>query len=97
MKKIEPNKQTNKEKQKDLSQKLNMFDRLPDECYTCEAPFDRKNKQQVQSWFVVVKNAEQSVRIYCPECWDKAQKSLQKLIDDFNKGKELYVSKESDV
>lgn len=97
MKKINPNKKTNKEKQKDLSQKLNMFDRLPDECYACEAPFDRKNKQQVQSWFVVVKNAEQSVKVYCPECWDKSQKSLQKLIDDFNKGKEPYVSKESDV
>jgi hypothetical protein len=50
-----------------------MFDRLPDHCYTCEAPFDRKNKQQVQSWFVVVKNAEQSVKVYCPQCWDKAK------------------------
>ena len=57
MKKIEPNKQTHKQQKKDLSQKLNMFDRLPENCLTCASPFDRKNKEQVQSWFVVVKNA----------------------------------------
>lgn len=73
MKKINPNKKTNKQKQKDLSQKLNMFDRLPENCLTCAAAFDRKNKEQVQSWFVVVKNAEKKVRLYCPDCWHKAQ------------------------
>lgn len=50
-----------------------MFDRLPDFCLTCNEPFDKKNKQQVQSWFVVVKNEEKKVRLYCPECWSKAQ------------------------
>jgi hypothetical protein len=97
MKKIEPNRQTHKEQKKDLNQKLNMFDRLPDQCYTCETAFDRKNKQQVQSWFVVVKNAEQTVKVYCPECWDKAQKSLQKMITNFNKGKENDVSEKSNL
>lgn len=50
-----------------------MFDRLPEFCLTCNAPFDKKNKQQVQSWFVVVKNEEKKVRLYCPECWKMAQ------------------------
>jgi hypothetical protein len=41
------------------------------------APFDRKNKQQVQTWFVTVRNAEKLVRIYCPECWGKATKVVE--------------------
>ena len=61
-----------KSTQKDLKQKLNMFDRIPDKCLTCNKDFDKKDKQQVQTWFVVVKNAENSVKIYCPECWNKA-------------------------
>lgn len=77
MKPIKQNTKSNKDKQKDLKQKLNMFDRLPDHCLTCNSPFDRKNKEQVQSWFVVVKNAEQSVKIYCPECWNKATKVVE--------------------
>lgn len=61
-----------KSTQKDLKQKLNMFDRIPDKCLTCNKDFDKKDKQQVQTWFVVVKNAEQTVNLYCPECWNKA-------------------------
>ncbi len=87
MKKIETNKQSHKEKEKDLSQKINMFDRLPENCYNCEADFDRKNKEQVQSWFVVVKNKEQSVKVYCPPCWEKAQKALQEIVEHYTKGK----------
>lgn len=88
MKKINLNKKTNKEKSKDLKQKLNMFDRLPDHCLTCDEPFDKKNREQAQSWFVVVKNSEQSVKIYCPECWDEATK----LIKDLNGGKDVSES-----
>lgn len=77
MKPIKEKTKSHKDKQKDLKQKLNMFDRLPDCCLTCQKAFDRKNREQVQSWFVVVKNAEQSVKIYCPECWNKAIKVVE--------------------
>ena len=53
MKPIKQNTKSNKDKQKDLKQKLNMFDRLPDHCLTCNSAFDRKNKEQVQSWFEI--------------------------------------------
>ena len=39
------------------------------------------NKEQVQSWFVVVKNEENKVRLYCPDCWQKAKD----LVEDFRK------------
>lgn len=84
MKPIKDKPKSHKDKEKDLKQKLNMFDRLPECCLTCNSPFDRKNREQVQSWFVVVKNAEQSVKIYCPECWEKATK----LVEDFYGNKE---------
>lgn len=77
MKPIKPQSKSYKDKEKDLKQKLNMFDRIPDNCLTCNKPFNRKDKQQVQSWFVVVKNEEQSVKIYCPECWNKAIKVVE--------------------
>lgn len=81
MKSIKKNKKTHKQTQRDLKQKMNMFDRLPENCLTCLEPFDRKNKEQVQSWFVVVKNEENKVRLYCPDCWQKAKD----IVEDFRK------------
>ena len=84
MKPIKKQNKSEKDKQKDLSQKLNMFDRLPDHCLTCNSPFDRKNREQVQSWFVVVKNAENKVNLYCPECWEKATKLVEEYYGEKN-------------
>lgn len=77
MKSIKKITRSAKDTQKDLKQKLNMFDRIPDHCLTCNREFDRKDKEQVRTWFVVVKNEEQSVKIYCPECWNKATKLVE--------------------
>lgn len=79
MKPIKDKPKSHKDKEKDLKQKLNMFDRLPEQCLTCHKPFDRKNKEQVQSWFVVVKSESQTVNLYCPDCWTKATK----LVEDY--------------
>ena len=46
----------------------------------CMKPFDKKNKEQVQSWNVVVREKEKIVRVYCPTCWGKAKQ----LIDEMN-------------
>lgn len=81
MKQIKQNKKTHKQTQRDLKQKMNMFDRLPENCLTCLEPFDRKNKEQVQSWFVVVRNKENKVHLYCPTCMEKAKE----IIEDFKK------------
>ena len=81
MKQIKTKKKSHKQTQRDLKQKMNMFDRLPENCLTCLEPFDRKNKEQVQSWFVVVKNEENKVRLYCPDCWQKAKD----IVEDFRK------------
>jgi len=61
-----------KQAQKELSKKLNMFDRLPDECSACLEPFDKKDREMVTTWNVVVKSQQNLVRLYCPSCWKKA-------------------------
>lgn len=70
-----------KEAEKELSQKVGMFDRMPDVCTSCTAPFDKKDREMVQSWFVVVKEKEKKVNLYCPPCWEKAQN----ILEDFRK------------
>ena len=79
VRKVKPKK--NKKAEKDLKKKLGLFDQLPEECLACEEPFDRKNREQVMSWNVVVKRDPDVVRLYCPECWQKAVS----VVEDFDK------------
>ena len=66
-------KKAHKQIQKDIKQKIGLFDRMPDECLACEKPFDKKDRDQVMSWNVVVKRDPDVVRLYCPNCWETAQ------------------------
>ena len=58
-----------------------MFDLLPDQCSACLAPYDKKDKQMVMTWNVVVREKKKSVRLYCPDCWDTAQRIIQDVRD----------------
>jgi len=64
-------KKVGKENSQKLAEKIFQFDQLPDECLACLKPFDKKNKEMVMTWNVVVRD-EDTVRLYCPECWDTA-------------------------
>ena len=66
-----------KKAEKDLNKKIGLFNKLGDKCLVCEDPFDKANKEQVQSWFVVVREEQQKVNLYCPECWGTAQKVIE--------------------
>lgn len=66
-----------KGKQKDVGGIMDMFDKLPDRCMTCDKPYDKKDKKMVATWNVVVRNKEEKVNLYCPECWAKAQKIIK--------------------
>ena len=68
-----------KKAEKDLQEKMNMFDQLPDACDACEKAFDKKDKSMVQSWNVVVREAEDIVRLYCPGCWNMATKLIKEV------------------
>jgi len=77
--KLKRNKQ--KKAKKELATKVALFGKLNDACMTCEKPFDKKDKKQVASWSVVVREKEGKVNLYCPECWDKAKT----IIEEFKK------------
>ena len=59
-----------------------MFDMLDDECAACHEPFDKKSKEHATTWNVVVREQEKIVRLYCPECWDKANKLIEEIQND---------------
>ena len=66
-----------KEKPTDMERKLGLFDLMPDDCFVCHKNFDKKDKEMVQTWNVVVRESKNSVKIYCPECWNNALKLLK--------------------
>ena len=51
----------------DFEEKLGLFGMLEDECLSCQKPFDKKNKQMVTTWSVVVREKQNKVNLYCPD------------------------------
>tara|TARA_A100001391_G_C5043530_1_gene271539 strand:- start:1100 stop:1387 length:288 start_codon:yes stop_codon:yes gene_type:complete len=88
--KMARNKAKRKKKQfeKAMKQQLLMFDKLGDECAACQKPFDKKSKEHATTWNVVVREEEEIVRLYCPECWDKANKIIKEIENDLRVHKE---------
>ena len=74
-----------KDAEKELSEKVGLFDKLPNECSACSKPFDKKDKAMVTSWSVVVREEEGVVRLYCPECWKMATSVVEQYKKENNK------------
>ncbi len=69
---------------KDLSEKIFLFNKLPESCSACQKEFDKTNKEMVQSWNVVVR--QEVVRLFCPECINTTKESLKALgVENENK------------
>ena len=64
----------------EVKEKMGMFDKLGDECLNCHKPFDKKNRDMVSTWRVVVRKDKGDVNLYCPECWDFAQKIIKEAL-----------------
>jgi hypothetical protein len=62
--------------QEKVSKQIGMFDRLPKSCSACAKDFP-KTREAHMSWRVVVRNEEQQVRLFCPECQDKVKDLLE--------------------
>ena len=65
--------------EKEMKQKIGLFSKLEDSCLVCEKPFDKQDKEMVQSWYVIVRNEQEKVNLYCPPCWDKALNTIKEL------------------
>jgi hypothetical protein len=77
-------KQAKKDNNVELEEKVSLFGKLPDQCMVCEADFDKKDKEMVQNWSVVVHDKKEQVRLYCPSCWDQAVKLVEEVMYDFS-------------
>jgi hypothetical protein len=76
-------KKEQKEFEKVMKKQLMMFDKIGIECAMCKKPFDKKSKEDAMTWKVVVREEEDTVRLYCPECWDKANDLIKEIQNDF--------------
>jgi len=61
----------------ELEEKLAMVSSLDDKCRACHKDFDKNNIDMISEWMVVVRNDKNESHIYCPECWDFAQKMIE--------------------
>jgi uncharacterized protein with PIN domain len=75
-------KQKKKSLEKDMVQKVALFGQIPENCLVCEKDFDKKNKEMVQSWYVIVREEEEKVNLYCPECWGRANELICNLQEE---------------
>lgn len=64
------------EAQAKLKKQIGMFDRLPESCSSCGKEFV-KTREAHMTWRVVVRNEKQQVRLFCPECQEKAKQLME--------------------
>ncbi len=67
----------------DLADKTKLMMSMPEACSACRKDFDKKDKEQVATWSVVVREEKSVVRLYCPECWGMA-KDFAKSVSEIN-------------
>ena len=77
-------KQAKKDGNGELSEKITLFGKLGDSCLVCAKPFDKKDREMVMSWSVVVREQEEKVNLYCPPCWSGAIELLNEIKNDLS-------------
>ena len=60
------------EAQTKIKKQMGMFNKLPSNCSACEKIFP-KTKEAHNTWRVVVRHEKKQVRLFCPECQQKAK------------------------
>ena len=75
--------------EKEMAQKMNMFDKIPGACMSCDRDFDKKDMEMVMSWTVVIRKEQEQVNLWCPECWVRARETLVDMQERFKKNDEV--------
>ena len=63
--------------QNKMKKQMGVFDRLPEDCSTCEKDFP-KTREAHMTWRVVVKTEKEKVWLFCPDCQEKAKELVEK-------------------
>jgi len=72
-------KRNKKMAEKEVAEKVALFDKIPEVCLICNREFNKKDKEMVTSWYVIVRKEEAKVNLYCPPCWDSAMATVHEL------------------
>ena len=64
------------EAQAKIKKQMGMFEKLPSNCSACEKFFP-KTKEAHNTWRVVVRHDKQQVRLFCPDCQQKAKELVE--------------------
>ena len=72
-------KQAKSQGNSELHEKISLFGKMPDHCMICQEDFDKMDKEQVMSRNVVVREKEDRVNLYCPQCWEKSLKFIEEI------------------
>tara|TARA_R100000808_G_C2074349_1_gene100601 strand:- start:320 stop:610 length:291 start_codon:yes stop_codon:yes gene_type:complete len=65
--------------EKEMATKVAMFGNLGEACLICDKEFDKTDKEMVSSWYVVVREQENKVNLYCPPCWESALQNIKEI------------------
>jgi len=74
--------------EKEMATKVAMFGELGESCLICEKDFDKTDKEMVSSWYVVVREQENKVNLYCPPCWESALQNIKEIQEAIAEGKD---------
>lgn len=85
-----------KQSEKDIKQKINMFDRMPNNCVVCQKSFDKKDREQVKTWIVVERARKKKVNLYCPQCWSEGTVIASQMIEAYD-SRSQKKEKEMDI
>jgi len=75
-------KHAKKDGNEEVAEKVALFGLIGDHCLVCNKPFDKKDREMVMSWNVIVREKEEVVNLYCPECWSGAVELLNEIKKD---------------
>ena len=75
-------KRIKKNLENEVKEKIGMFEKIGEECLACKDEFDKTNREMVESWNVVVREDEGIVNLYCPKCWEFAQKIVKEVFNE---------------
>ena len=67
---------------KDLENKMNLLASMSESCDACDSIFNKQDDKMVNEWTVVVREDEKATRLYCPDCWSKAKKLIEKVKEE---------------
>jgi len=73
-----------RKRNKMIQEKVMLFDALPNKCTGCSLPYDKKNREQVTTWSVMVFNESKTVKLFCPECYSNVQAWAEDAVKEAN-------------